>query len=197
MPTAITEWQTRYPTHSDVELAYSPQLWSRASSLPEKAYTADCPTLAQYAITHGSQAPVRWLHIQLLALYGSSSNTDQGIADGIPLFAATFAREVRSYKLSEILLFFARYKAGRYDSSYYSFDTRRIGNAFFREFLPERQRELDHIMKDEEQRSIEARRFTPPEGYTSLSWYQELKQRASQGDQEAITLLTQPPQQTH
>ena len=111
------------------------------------------------------------------------------MADGIRLFAASFAKETSIFKLSELMLFFARYKAGKYDNSYYSFDTRRIGNAFFKEFLPERQRELDRITKEEEQRKIEERRFTPPEGYSSLSWYNHLKERASKGDQEAIKQL--------
>lgn len=88
------------------------------------------------------------------------------------------------------MLFFARYKAGRYDNSYSTFDTRRIGNAFFREFLPARQIELDRIIKQEKNQRIETQRFTPPQGYTSLSWYQELRQRADNGDTEALHLLT-------
>jgi hypothetical protein len=143
----------------------------------------------QYSSIYGEKMAERWVYMQIMALYGASSSTDKGIADGIQLFAASFSSQVASFKLSELMLFFARYKAGKYDNSYYSFDTRRIGNAFFKEFLPERQRELDRITKEEEQKRIESRRFTPPEGYTSLSWYQELKKRASLGDQEAISLL--------
>lgn len=129
-----------------------------------------------------------------MALYGSSSNSDKGMVDGIKLFAASFSNEASTYKLSELMLFFARYKAGKYDNSYSSFDTRRIGNAFFKEFLPARQIELDRIIKQEEERRIESRRFTAPQGYTSLSWYQELKRRSENGDQEATNLLTH---QTH
>ena len=32
-------------------------------------------------------------------------------------------------------------------------------------------------------------RFTPPEGYTSLTWYQEVKRRAAAGDAEAQEML--------
>lgn len=88
------------------------------------------------------------------------------------------------------MLFFARYKAGKYDNSYASFDAKRIGNAFFSEFIKERNRELDRITREQVQSEIEERRFTPPEGYTSFSWYQELKRRASEGDTEAIRILT-------
>jgi nitrite reductase/ring-hydroxylating ferredoxin subunit len=81
----------------------------------------------------------------MLALYGSSSNQSKGVADGIPLFSASFAAEAGRYKLSELMLFFARYKAGRYDKSFSTFDCRRIGNSFFREFLPDRTDELYRI----------------------------------------------------
>lgn len=166
--------------------------WSFASSNPERAYLSDSPSLKQYSLTFGEKMAEKWIYMQIMALYGSSSNTDKGLADGIRLFAASFSREASPYKLSELMLFFARYKAGKYDNSYSTFDTRRIGNAFFREFLPARQIELDRIIKQQEQQRIEFRRFVPPEGYTSLSWYQELKRRAENGDQEAIKLLSTP-----
>lgn len=45
----------------------------------------------------------------------------------------------------------------------------------------------------EERRKAEERRekdrFTPPEGYTSLTWYQEVKRRAAAGDAEAQEML--------
>lgn len=87
------------------------------------------------------------------------------------------------------MLFFARYKAGKYDNSYASFDAKRIGNAFFSEFLKERNFELDRINKEQMQAEIEKRRFVPPEGYTSYSWYQEVKKRAMEGDVDAKELL--------
>jgi hypothetical protein len=88
------------------------------------------------------------------------------------------------------MLFFARYKAGKYDNSYASFDARRIGNAFFNEFRKERNNELDKINRERMQKEIEERRFTPPQGYSSYSWYQELRRRADEGDEEAIKILT-------
>ena len=93
-----------------------------------------------------------------------------------------FAQEVRQYKLSELMLFFARYKAGRYDNSYSSFDTKRIGNAFFKEFLPQRNAELDMAIRKHEQEESLRRRELPdgyviPEGYNAYTWYLERKRR--------------------
>ena len=125
-------------------------------------------------------------------LFGASSSREKGNADGIHVFCEAFAAQVNGFKLSELMLFFARYKAGRYDNSYASFDARRIGNAFFKEFIPERNNELDRISREEERMRIERSRFTPPQGYSSLSWYQELKRRAESGDGEAKKLLMRP-----
>lgn len=166
--------------------------WGYVINHAERAYQAACPTVSDYSEKFGIEYASLWIHAHILALYGSSSNRDKNVADGIKLFCDAFTAQVKGFKLSELMLFFARYKAGRYDNSYSSFDARRIGNAFFKEFIPERNNELDVIMRREEQRKIEQRRFSPPKGYTSLSWYKELKVRASKGDEEAIKMLSNP-----
>ena len=65
-------------------------------------------------------------------------------------------------------------------------------NPFFREFVKERNIELDRITREKQREDMELRRFTPPEGYTSRSWYMELKRRAAGGDPEAIRQLSPP-----
>lgn len=155
----------------------------------EKAYTSEIPCLIHVEQMYGTENMVHWLKGQILALFGSSTSDDKGIADGISLFAQSFATQIKGFKLTELMLFFARYKSGKYDNSYTKFDARRIGNAFFKEFIPERNMELDKINNRRIQEEIEKRRFTPPNGYSSLSWYQELKKRAENGDKEAYKQL--------
>lgn len=183
-------WLTKWKDHSDVERQFSPNNWGYALSHPDKAYLAECPTLLSYEKIYGEGVSADWVRLQALTLYGASNSKDIGVADGIKLFSQNFAQEVKNFKLSELMLFFARYKAGKYDNSYASFDAKRIGNAFFTEFVKERNRELDRITREQTQKEIEERRFTPPEGYSSYSWYQELKRRAESGDKEAIRILT-------
>lgn len=189
IPKAQT-WLSKWKNRSKVELVFSPANWGYTLNHVNEAYQADCPTLLQYDEVYGEEASVEWVKIQLLALYGASNCKDIGIVDGIDLFARAFAGDVKTFKISELLLFFARYKAGRYDNSFASFDSKRIGNAFRFEFLKERNYELDKIIKAQVQEEIEKRAFTPPAGYSSYSWYQELKIRAANGDSEAILLLS-------
>lgn len=136
----------------------------------------------EYDSAYGHGEAANWIDIQVSALFGASSKADKTLADSIGIFANTFAAEVRTYKLSELMLFFARYKAGVYDNSYATFDTRRIGNAFFKEFLPQRAQELAAIERrtqtDEYLKSRELPEgYTVPEGYTAWSWYKERVRR--------------------
>lgn len=182
------KWKDR----SDIIRSFSPVHWGYTAQHPERAYTAGCPTLLQLDSVYGEGSAGYWVETMVTGLFGASSSREKGNADGICAFCEAFAAQVKGFKLSELMLFFARYKAGRYDNSYASFDARRIGNAFFKEFVNERNAELDRINRNAEQERIEKRRFTPPEGYSSLSWYQELKKRAESGDEEAQRLLEPP-----
>ena len=150
---------------------------------------AAVPTLYDFSERFGQECAALWVYGQVMALYGSSSNKDTGIADGIKIFADAFAASAAHYKLSELMLFFTRYKAGVYDGSYATFDARRIGSAFFKEFLPRRNMEIDRYEREATGRRIAAQQFTPPPGYNSLSWYEEVKRRAEAGDAEAKALL--------
>jgi len=185
-------WLQKWNAPSDVERQFSPTHWGYALANPDKAYAASCPTLAAYDRLYGEGVAEDWICTQITVLFAASASREKGLVDGIRLFSAAFAGEVRAYKISELMLFFARYKSGKYDNSYASFDAKRIGNAFFKEFLKERVHEIDKMERARTQQEIEQRRFTPPEGYTSYSWYKELQRRASQGDKEAAAMLSTP-----
>ena len=170
------------PNRSDVERRFSPIHWGYTAMNPDKAYMAECPTLISYEQMYGNGAASDWIYIQVLALFGSSSNKDKSAVDGIGLFASSFAAEVKTYKLSELMLFFSRYKAGKYDNSYYSFDAKRIGNAFFKEFLPQRNNEIgllnDKLAQERYLKNME-RPADIPDGYNTYSWYEECKRRGT------------------
>lgn len=149
---------------------------------PARAYTADSPAVADIAATFGEGYAEMWVRAQVLALYGTSPNKDKAAADGIKVFAGCFAAQVKPYKLGELMLFFARYKAGMYDEGYATFDTRRIGNAFFHRFLPQRACELDAIEREKAAEEALKRRglpegYTVPEGYNPYTWYRERVRR--------------------
>jgi hypothetical protein len=133
----------KYPSPSDVEKSFSFVYWNYTIANPEKAYMSNCPSLSNYDNMYGDDSSYLWILGQITALFGLSSEKDEHKADGIGIFSKCFAKEVGAFKLSELMLFFARYAAGRYDNSWQTFDTHKIGNAFFKEFLPQRQKEIE------------------------------------------------------
>lgn len=200
MPSANAEskvWLTKWKSPSDIERVFSPQNWGYTSKNSEKAYYADCPTLQKYDEYYGEGNAEFWIYGQVIALFGSSSSKDTGVVDGITVFSQSFASQVKIYKLSELMLFFARYKAGRYDNSFSQFDARRIGNAFFKEFIPERSKEIESCERKRKNEETLTRRELPqgyiiPAGYNTYTWYKEILKRADSGDEEAINLLKKP-----
>lgn len=183
---------TRLKNPSDVDRLYAPTHWGYTMQHVERAYMADCPTLADITATFGDEYAAMWVRQQLLALYGLSSNKDKATSDGIKPFAEVFAAQLKPYKLSELMLFFARYKTGMYDNSYATFDTRRIGNAFFKEFVPQRAQELSAIERRARTEECLKNRelppgYTVPEGYNPYTWYLE---RVRRGEIESYGNLT-------
>ena len=117
--------------------------------------------------------------MQITALFGSSSNKDVELACEIKLFSDSFASQVGIYKLSELMLFFSRYKAGVYDNSYSTFDTRRIGAAFFKEFLPQRLSELRRIQREDYDRDIQEKKEQWKKTSVTYEEYLKIKKNES------------------
>jgi hypothetical protein len=155
-------------------------------SNPEKAFMADSPTMYDVIENFGREAAWKWIHTQVTAIFLASPNRDEKMLDGIKQFAECFAMEVKQYKLSELLLFFARYQAGRYDETWSTFNPRRIGYSFFHDFLQERANEMASI----EIRQSRERAMKNITGGITYAEYQALKKRAESGDEEAIKQLS-------
>jgi hypothetical protein len=173
---------------SDVFKLYSPKFWGYANKNPEKAFTAESPTIYEVGEFFGHEISVSWIMTQVTALYHASASTDENMSDGIRQFSECFATEVKQYKLSELLLFFARYQAGRYDETWSTFNPRRIGYSFFHDFLEERNNELAAI----EIRLSKEKALKNVSGGITYTEYQELKKRAEAGDEEAKRRLRPP-----
>lgn len=87
-----------------------------------------------------------WVETQLLTLDFASSLKEGSDVDSLSEFSGLFVRQYPYIKLTEFLLFIARFKLGRYGKFYGYFDTITIGEAF-RKYLRERSEELDIIIR--------------------------------------------------
>lgn len=136
-------WLARNPTPVELLANYSPAYWAKIPQLGSEVYFRECPALgALAAIYRNHGVAASWIQAQVTRLFIDSSSADVARIEGITSFSENFAAVAAPYKLTELMLFFSRYRAGRYDNSYSAFDARRIGLAFHKEFLPERAREI-------------------------------------------------------
>lgn len=151
------EWVVKNPEYSDMEKRYSPANWAYVARNEREAYTAECPALGALPDLYGfSDACAMWIDTQLTAMFLSSGSRDATLGESITMFARSFAEQVRPYKLTELMLFFSKYRAGMWDESYIQFSPKRIGNCFFGKFIPERNRMLARIENEAQRERTES-----------------------------------------
>lgn len=140
---------------------------------------------------YGRDNALSWIDIQLnsIDLYASVKNdlNESARAEMSELILSHYG----FLKLPEFMLFVARFKLGLYGKFYGSFDPIMLCESL-KKFRSDRNIELERIRIRAQQIEQEKRISIIPEGYTSLSWYEELKRRAKDGNLEAIEQLKPP-----
>lgn len=142
-------WTKKNRCLSDLYGNYSPQNWPFLAKLGDLVYTRECPALGALDELYKTKgAAATWIQTQVTAMYVASGSRDSAMANAITVFSENFATTAAPFKLTEIMLFFSRYAAGMYDDSYSTFNARRIGVAFHKEFLPQRDQALARIERE-------------------------------------------------
>ena len=118
---------------------------------PKRAFFGDAPSLAQIDEAYGDNVSVAWLIAQLLDLGEYCGCRDKMTPRQAKECARIIRREFPGLKASEILLFFYRCKAGRYDEIFYgTVDPMRITLTIRRRFLAERAEEFARKEQEED-----------------------------------------------
>lgn len=143
------QWMKKNRCLSNLYVNYSPSNWPYLSRIGDDVYTRGCPALGALDDLYATRgAAVTWIQAQVTAMYVASGSKDATMANAITVFSENFANVAAAYKLTELMLFFSRYAAGMYDDSYATFSARRIGVAFHKEFLPQRDQVLSRIERE-------------------------------------------------
>lgn len=158
----------------------------------QSAYCERWPTLHRINEMYGKGTAILWMRKRFAALYVSSAAKDPTLINAINKRADAFCVEVYDrYKISELLLFFQRFEAGRYSNRYSSttFDPAQIGAAFFKQFVPERYADIERI---EREKQISEDATAPKQQGSTYEQYCETFRRAKAGDLDALQRLTPP-----
>ncbi|MGN8992097.1 hypothetical protein SAMN05444376_3054 [Bacteroides clarus YIT 12056] len=157
----------RYPTFSQASAAYSTSLQPILLADLDKAYSEKSPTLSDLERMYGDGSSSLWAKTQLLTIDFASATKESADENALNEFSNLFVRQYHYIKLTEFILFVARFKLGRYGKFYGYFDTITIGEAF-RKFLKDRSDELDIIIRNrnnraQEQQAPVERNHQPPD----------------------------------
>lgn len=151
----------------------------------------DYPTLADINIAYGKSFAQQWLVPQIasLALYTGAKNLDTYQQRSL---AAVIATEYYYLKVTELLLFFHRFKAGHYGRFYGNVDPMVITCAL-REFIHERNELLERYEQEaRERKEIEEKKRNPP--MTRDEWLEIKTLIAMYNPDYTVTYVATPSQ---
>ena len=183
----------RFSTGKELVTTFNPDVGSRLPGNYEKVYNSDAPTIGLVSTAYGRDLSLQWINIQLNSIDQFTQVKNDLPESSRKELAELILSHYSALKLPEFMLFVARFKLGLYGKFYGSFDPIAFCEAI-KKFMSDRTIELERMRIRTGQKEAEERAFVPPEGFTSLSWYQYLKQRAQEGDVNAIEQLKPPKQ---
>ena len=109
------------------------------------------PTLFDISSVYGEDIAVDWVTKSVCAIWFLKPDTNPLIYQQARRWAASFVAANSHYKIGEMMLFFARCNAGRYNLGY-NLDVTRIGLAFEDVFKRERHEELARYENEEQEK---------------------------------------------
>lgn len=151
----------KYGDRSSFLHKVSPAVQTAFARHPDSCYFGDYPTLEQLNAAYGRTMASQWLVAQLTNLSEFSGARDV-TANQLEDLSRIVAQEYHWLKITELLLFFYRFKTGRYGRFYGSVDPLVITTAL-REFVGERNAAYArHEQQERERIEEEERKAHPP-----------------------------------
>lgn len=146
-----------YGTREKFLVAFNPDVQRSLASDTDKCFFENFPTLSQLDAAYGEWTSAAWLAPQLYDLSEYCGCRDKLGGRPLKQCAEVIAQEFHYLKVSELMLFFHRFKAGRYGRFYGSVDPLIIVTAL-RDFCQERGQAYDqHEQQLRQQRDEEYR----------------------------------------
>lgn len=164
----------RFGNRDQFLLKVNPDTQTSFALKQQQAIMGDYPTLADICIAYGKTFSFQWLVPQItdLTLFTGAKNLTK---EQIRSLAKVIAAEYHYLKVTELLLFFHRFKTGRYGRFYGSVDPMVITCAL-REFLSERNSLIDIYEREQRAEAIEQEKELPV--MTHEQWLEYKKQHS-------------------
>ena len=128
---------TRYGDRTKFLTLFNPDLQMKVCKDTELCFFGDAPVLSELNMTYGEMTATMWLVPQLYNLSEYCGARDKLQGKPLEECASVIASDFYYLKVSELMLFFHRFKSGRYGRFYGSIDPLIITTSL-REFVKER-----------------------------------------------------------
>lgn len=164
---------SKYNNFEKLAMQFSPNKQVNFARHSEYCLVGNCPSLADVSCMFGQKQAAVWVECQLKDLWeyiGVKKKIDTLQTEDI---SRIITSEFYYLKLSELMLFFAQFKAGRYGKFYGGIDPLVITESL-QKFKKWRVETLDRVQQEEEQEKRNARPTNDPERITYTEW-QELR----------------------
>ena len=133
----------------------NPGVQERLGDRPDVCFFADYPTLAEVRNAYGTKAPVIWLVPQLINLSEYCGCREKFTDSQLEQCADVIVKTHWDLKVSELMLFFFRFKSSRYGRFYGTVDPMVVTSALW-QFRAERDRAIAERIEAQERARREA-----------------------------------------
>ena len=165
----------RYGNREQFLVALNPSKQIQLGREPEQAFFSEAPSLAIMRKTYGDGFPATWLMPQILDLVAYSNSKGTLNEQQAEFLAEAIAQEYYFLKATELMLFFYRFKMGKYGRFYGNIDPMIITRALD-EFCRERIAILEkrEAEQEEQERVTNSKNAISPKEFCRLKGYPEM-----------------------
>lgn len=162
---------TRFGDRTSFLTKCNPSVQTDFGRNPRACITGEYPTLTDLAITYGKTMAIQWLVPQLtdLSIFSGAKNLT---LEQLEQLARVIATAYPWLKVTELLLFFFRFKTGRYGRFYGTVDPLVVTTAL-REFIEERNALIDQYEREDENKKREQQNALPTMNYEEWQEYKK------------------------
>ncbi len=175
----ISQLIDKHGTLKDFIVKFNPTYQHEICADSNECYFGDYPTLGLIRTAYGNNAPSAWIVPHLFNLTTFCGCRDKFTEEQYEELAYVISSEFSYLKVSELMLFFHRFKAGRYGRFYGSIDPMVITTSIY-EFIRERSNAIEQRDREEASRQIEEGRKN------SISWEEYCKNHGIEDKQNPL-----------
>lgn len=185
-PSWTAEITQRYGSFVQFSNRFSYARMDDIVQVPSECFRRESPTLVRIDITYGRGSSASWLYDLLQSMFIFFGVTSERFSkEQVFDLARTIASQYKTLKVAEILLFVARFKAGKYGKFYGDTSYALTVTDALNQFMVEREHHYADIEREKRERITEEGK----QGTITLEEYKRMKEARGEKVSDALDSL--------